>query len=291
MTPPRRTQCAPAAAARGEGVPASGRRGFGAQPQVGNAARGVRLQKILSAAGVASRRAAERLMRERRVTVNGEIVTELGTRADPERDVVRVDARRVERLPRRRYMLLNKPRGVVTTRSDPQRRQTVLDLMPRVREYIYPVGRLDYDSEGLLLLTNDGALAERLTHPRHALERVYEALVRGIPSEAELRRLCAGVHLDGRRTAPVEAHLIGGHRARRTDQARVEIVLREGRNRQVRRMLIAVGHPVLRLRRVQFGPLRDRGLKTGEYRELLPRELAALRAAAFAAGSREVSSA
>ena len=251
----------------------------------------MRLQKILSAAGIASRRAAERLMRERRVTVNGEIVTELGARADLERDVVRVDERRIERAARRRYMLLNKPRGVVTTRSDPQLRQTVLDLIPRVRDYVYPVGRLDYDSEGLLLLTNDGALAERLTHPRHALERVYEAVVRGIPSEVELRRLRAGVHVDGRRTAPVEARLIGGHRTRRTDQARIEIVLREGRNRQVRRMLTAVGHPVVRLRRVQFGPLRDRGLKAGEYRELSNRELAALRSAAFAAENREPSSA
>lgn len=252
------------------------------QPQVGEAS-GVRLQKLLSAAGVASRRAAEQLIREGRVAVNGRVVTELGARADPARDSVRVDDRRVERAPRRRYMLLNKPRGVVTTRSDPQRRRTVLDLLPRVREYVYPVGRLDYDSEGLLLLTNDGALAERLTHPRHALERVYEAVVRGIPGEADLRRLRAGVNLDGRRTAPVEVRLVGGHRARRTDQARLEIVLREGRNRQVRRMLGAVGHPVLRLRRVQFGPLRVRGLRTGECRDLSSRELAALHAAAFAA--------
>ena len=224
-------------------------------------------------------------MRERRVTVNGQVVTQLGARADPQRDIVRVDERRVEPVARRRYVLLNKPRSVVTTRSDPQRRRTVLDLLPRVREYVYPVGRLDYDSEGLLLLTNDGALAERLTHPRHALERVYEAVVRGIPSDAQLRRLRSGVHLDGRLTAPAGARLLGGQRAQSADRARLEITLREGRNRQVRRMLSIVGHPVLRLRRVQFGPLRDPGLRPGAWRELSKRELAVLRAAAFGSGA------
>lgn len=242
---------------------------------------GIRLQKILSTAGVASRRAAERLMEEGRVTVNGQVATQLGTRADPQRDEVRVDGRRVGRAPRRRYLLVNKPRGVVTTRRDPQHRQTVLDLVPRVREYVYPVGRLDYDSEGLLLLTNDGELAERMTHPRHALERVYEAVVRGVPGLGGLKRLRTGVTLDGRVTAPVAVRLLGGHRARRSDQARIQITLREGRNRQVRRMFEVIGHPVVRLRRVQIGPIKDRELKPGAHRELTREEVAALKAAVF----------
>lgn len=240
---------------------------------------GLRLQKILSGAGVSSRRAAERLMTEGRVTVNGQVATALGTRADPDRDDVRVDGRRVGRVSRRRYVLVNKPRGVVTTRSDPQKRRTVLDLVPRVHEYVYPVGRLDYDSEGLLLLTNDGELAERLTHPRYALERVYEAVVRGVPTLAQLKRLRAGVALDGRVTAPVSVRLMGGHRTRRTDQARIQVTLHEGRNRQVRRMFEVIGHPVVRLRRIQFGPIRDRSLKVGHHRDLSGPEIAALRAA------------
>ena len=246
----------------------------------------MRLQKILSTAGIASRRAAERLMQEGRVTVNGHVVTTLGTRADPARDAVRVDGRRVGYARRLRYILLNKPRGVVTTRNDPHRRRTVLDLMPRVREYVYPVGRLDYDSEGLLLVTNDGNLAASLMHPRQGLERVYAALVEGVPSAASLQRLRAGVPLDGRRTAPVEVRLLGGHRTRSKDQARLEITLREGRNRQVRRMLAVVGHTVRRLQRIQLGPLRDRHLKTGCHRELSRRELAELRAAVAPAGAR-----
>ncbi len=240
---------------------------------------GVRIQKLLSTAGIASRRAAERLMEEGRVTVNGQVVTQLGTRADPDRDVLRVDGRRVRRAPRRRYVLVNKPRGVVTTRRDPEQRRTVLDLVPGVREYVYPVGRLDYDSEGLLLLTNDGELAERLTHPSHELERVYEAVVLGVPSVTQLRRLRSGVTIDGQTTAPVEARLMGGHRTRRTDQARIQVTLREGRNRQVRRMFEAIGHPVTRLRRIQLGPIRDRSLKSGHHRELSRDEVAALRAA------------
>ena len=211
------------------------------------------------------------------MTVNGAVVSELGVRADPESDDVRVDGRRVGRPQRRRYLLVNKPRGYVTTRSDPQRRKTVLDLVPGVREYVYPVGRLDYDAEGLLLLTNDGALAQQLTHPRHGLARVYEAVVRGVPTARELRRLATGISLDKRRTAPAEVRLMGSHRARQQDQARVRITLREGRNRQVRRMFDAIGHPVLRLRRIQLGPLRDRGLAPGQVRELSLRDVDRLR--------------
>ena len=240
---------------------------------------GIRLQKILSAAGIASRRAAERLMQDGRVTVNGRVVTKLGTHATPGIDDVRVDGRRVGHGQRRRYLLVNKPRGYVTTRHDPQRRRTVLDLIPRVREYVYPVGRLDYDSEGLLLLTNDRELAARLTHPRHALDRVYEAVVQGVPSAVQLRRLASGVSVGGERTAPATVRLLGGHRRRREEQARVQITLREGRNRQVRRMLEHIGHPVVRLRRTHIGPLHVRGLKLGDHRELSRDEVDALRRA------------
>src|ERR671935_1658036 len=152
-----------------------------------------RLQKILSHAGIASRRASEQLMLEGRVTVNGAPIRELGTKADPSRDDIRVDGRRVKIAERRRYLLLNKPRGYVTTRSDPQRRPTVIDLLRGVREYVYPVGRLDYETEGLLLLTNDGDLAAKLTHPRHGVERTYEARVAGMPDEEAIARLRKGI--------------------------------------------------------------------------------------------------
>src|SRR5947208_5072276 len=159
-----------------------------------------RLQKILSQAGVASRRASEQLMLDGRVTVNGEAVRELGTKADPARDDIRVDGRRIKIAERRRYLLLNKPRGYVTTRSDPERRPTVIDLLRGIPDYVYPVGRLDYDSEGLLILTNDGDLAARLTHPRHGVPRVYEARVLGTPDDHDVTRLSKGLVIDGRRT-------------------------------------------------------------------------------------------
>ena len=239
----------------------------------------VRLQKLLSAAGVASRRAAERLIADGRVTVNGRTVREPGARADPGSDVVRVDGRRVARQVRRRYVLLHKPRGYVTTRRDPHRRKTVLDLIPGVREYVYPVGRLDYDSEGLLLLTNDGALAAVLTHPRHGVARVYEATVRGVPSGARLRRLASGVDIDGRPTAPAEVRMLHRGAPGRSNEALVRIVIREGRNRQVRRMFDAIGHPVRRLRRTRLGPLSLRGLRPGAARDLTAAEVGALRRA------------
>jgi len=182
-----------------------------------------RLQKILSQAGVASRRASEQLMRDGRVTVNGTTILELGTKADPSRDDIRVDGRRIKIPERHLYLLLNKPRGYMTTRSDPQKRPTVIDLLKGVREYVYPVGRLDYDSEGLLILTNDGDLAARLTHPRHGVPRVYEAEVAGIPDEHDLKRLAKGVTIEGERTGPAEVVSLG--------PSRLRITVREGRNR------------------------------------------------------------
>ncbi len=239
---------------------------------------GVRLQKIISEAGVASRRAAETLIREGRVTVDGVVVSRLGARADPQVDDIRVDGRRVG-AQRRRYLLLNKPRGVVTTRDDPQRRPTVMDYLSGVRESVYPVGRLDYDSEGLLLLTNDGDLASRLSHPRHRIERVYEARVRGVPDAGALKRIARGVLLDGRRTAPAVAALVTAGRGQRGDQALVRITIAEGRTRQVRQMCAAVGHPVVRLRRVRIGPIQDQALQPGRFRDLTSREVAILQRA------------
>src|SRR5215813_1580339 len=237
-----------------------------------------RLQKILSQAGVASRRASEKLMLEGRVSVNGVTITELGTKADLARDDIRVDGRRIKPAERHRYLLLNKPRGYVTTRSDPQKRATVLDLLRGVREYVYPVGRLDFDSEGLLLLTNDGDLAARLTHPRHGVPRVYEARVLGVPDAHDLDRLSRGITIDGRRTAPAEVALVPPRRG--ADEAILRITLREGRNRQVRQMCDAIGHPVDALRRVAIGPLRDTTLKTGRWRDLTADEVRRLRRAA-----------
>ena len=231
-----------------------------------------RLQKILSQAGVASRRASEKLMTDGRVTVNGTTILELGTKADPARDDIRVDGRRIKIPERHIYLLVNKPRGYVTTRSDPQKRKTVIDLVAGVKEYVYPVGRLDYDSEGLLILTNDGDLAAKLTHPRHGVPRVYEARVLGVPDEHDIRRLEKGVTIDGERTGPADVTSIG--------PGRLRITVREGRNRQVRKMCDAIGHPVDELRRVAIGPIRDARLKPGSWRPLTAHEVERLRAAA-----------
>ena len=243
---------------------------------------GMRLQKILSQAGIASRRSAEKLIAEGRVTLNGRTVREMGVKANPAVDDIRVDGRRVKAAERLRYILLYKPAGFVTTRSDPQRRRTVIDLLGGVREYVYPVGRLDYDTEGLLLLTNDGELAAKLTHPRHEVERTYEARVAGIPDEDALDRLRTGIPLDGRRTLPADVKLLtrgtakAAHSGDRGPDAVLLITIREGRNRQVRRMLEAVGHPVQKLKRTKIGPIGDRRLKPGEWRELSAAEVKAL---------------
>jgi 23S rRNA pseudouridine2605 synthase len=238
---------------------------------------GVRLQKLISEAGVASRRAAEQLIVDGRVMVNGKTVRELGTRADPSTDDIRVDGRRLPR-PERRYLLMYKPRGYVSTRSDPEHRPTVIELLERarIRGYFYPVGRLDYDSDGLLILTNDGSFAERLMHPRYGLERTYEARVRGVPDAKTLDRLRKGIPLDGERTQPADVNIVHVMEGKSTPQAVVEVVLREGRNRQVRRMFEAVGHPLLRLTRVRIGNIGIGILKPGEIRELAPREVASL---------------
>jgi pseudouridine synthase len=240
-----------------------------------------RLQKILSRAGVASRRAGEQLMLEGRVTVNGVTIRELGTKADPARDDIRVDGRRVKVVEHHLYLLLNKPTGYVSTRSDPEQRPTVMDLLQGVREYVYPVGRLDFDSEGLLLLTNDGDLAARLTHPRHGIVRVYEARVLGVPDAHDLRRLARGIPVDGRTTEPADIEMLG----EQGGVATLLVTIREGRNRQVRKMCDAIGHPVRRLTRVAIGPIRDAKLKLGHWRQLTDAEVRKLRAAAAGTGA------
>jgi 23S rRNA pseudouridine2605 synthase len=227
-----------------------------------------RLQKILSQAGVASRRASEQLMLDGRVTVNSVTVRQLGTKADPATDDIRVDGQRIKRAARHRYILLNKPSGYVTTRSDPQRRPTVLDLLVGVREYVYPVGRLDFESEGLLLLTNDGDLAARLMHPRHEVARVYDARVLGEPDAHDIDRLAKGVTIDRRRTMPALVKVLA--------PGVLRLTIREGRNRQVRKMCEAIGHPVVSLKRVAFGPIRDSKLKPGQWRDLSDQEIRVL---------------
>ena len=246
-----------------------------------------RLQKVLAQAGIASRRAAEGLIAQGRVMVNGKTVTEMGTKVEAD-DVIKVDGRRVKGAEPHRYILLYKPVGVVTTASDPQRRRTVIEFLGGVRERLYPVGRLDYDTEGLLLLTNDGDLAAMLTHPRHGVERSYEARVKGIPDDVALQRLCDGIPLDGHRTMPADAELL--NRGKRDRDGLVQLTIREGRNRQVRRMLEAVGHPVKDLMRTRIGSLTDKYLKPGHWRDLTDGEVRALKNLSLkAAGPRPTS--
>ncbi len=230
--------------------------------------RAVRLQKYLASCGVASRREAERIIQGARVEVNGRIVSELGTRVDPDRDAVRVDGRRIRGEEPHVYFLLHKPTGYITSAADPQGRPTVLALLPRVRERIFPVGRLDWSSEGLLILTNDGDLALSLTHPRNHVPKVYRVKVKGIVPPAALDHVRKGVILDARRTRPARVKRISSQ-----SNSWIEITLFEGRRNQIRRMFKRLGHPVLKLRRVAIGPITDRGLLPGRYRELTPGEI------------------
>ncbi len=232
-----------------------------------------RLQKLIARAGIASRRAAERLILEGRITVNGRTVRELGVRADLARDVVRLDGRRIPAPPSRHvYVALHKPRGYVTTLRDPEGRPTVRDLLAGIGTRVYPVGRLDFHSEGLLLLTDDGELAHALMHPRSGVPKTYLARVRGLPSQESLRQLEQGVLLEGRRTLPAKARIVRGER-----NAWVEVTVVEGRKHQVRRMLERVGHAVMRLRRTAYGGVRLGSLPVGRSRALTPGEVESLR--------------
>jgi 23S rRNA pseudouridine2605 synthase len=231
---------------------------------------GERLQKVLARAGLASRRASEELIAEGRVRVNGEVAG-LGRRIDPEADSVTVDGVPVPVAPGLVHYLLNKPRGVVTTASDPQGRPVVVSLVP-AEPRVFPVGRLDVDTEGLLVLTNDGGFAHRLTHPSFGVDKEYLAEVEGEPSRSALRRLREGVDLEDGRTAPARVTAVS--------PGVLRIVLSEGRNRQVRRMCEAVGHPVRRLVRTRIGPVADRRLPPGHWRALTVGEVRSLEAEA-----------
>ena len=234
---------------------------------------GDRLQKVLARAGIGSRRVCEDYIVRRRIRVNGEVAV-LGRRVHPEADLIEFDRVRVTTRTDLVHYLLNKPRGVVTTTNDPQGRQTVLDLMP-AEQRIFPVGRLDLDSEGLIVVTNDGDLAQALTHPSLGVEKEYLAEVRGVPTRAELRLLREGIELEDGLTAPAIVTLTDEHGG----NAAISIAIHEGRNRQVRRMCEAIGHPVRRLIRVRIGPIADPALSPGEWRELTPSEVRSLHGA------------
>ena len=232
----------------------------------------IRLQKFLANAGIASRRESERLIQGGRVEVNGRIVTILGTRIDPERDAVRVDGARVRVAGRRVAYLLHKPRGFITSASDPEGRPTVIDLLQGVRERVFPVGRLDWNSEGLLILTNDGDLAYHLTHPANHVPKVYRVKVRGhVPSNG-LDAIRRGLYLDGQRSLPARIVRISSQ-----INTWLEITLHEGKKNQIRRMFERLGHPVLKLRRIAIGPISDRLLKPGQFRRLTEAEMSRLR--------------
>jgi pseudouridine synthase len=236
----------------------------------------MRLQRFLAQAGVASRRKAEELIAAGRVKVNGKVVAELGSKVDPERDQVSVGGRPLH-AESHVYLLLNKPKGYVTTVSDPEGRPTVMELVSQVEERVYPVGRLDYNTEGLLLLTNDGDLANALMHPKREVEKTYQVKLQGLTSPETLSALASGVTLDdGERTAPAKVQLLGT-----TDRnSWLEITIHEGKNRQVHRMAEAVNYRVLKLQRVRYAGLEVGDLAIGRFRNLVAREVELLRKAA-----------
>ncbi len=227
-----------------------------------------RLQKIIAGAGITSRRKAEELMVAGRVLVNGKAVTELGSKADLARDQIVVDGRPLTRKGRRLYLLLNKPPGYVSTVSDPEHRPTVISLVRAIKERVYPVGRLDYHSSGLILLTNDGELANFLMSAKSGVPRTYQVKLEGTPEDGDLKKLQEGITLDGRRTAPCQIRPLGSR-----EKPWYEITLVEGRYHQVRRMFERIGQGVLKLKRVRIAFLTDRGLAQGQFRELSASEV------------------
>jgi pseudouridine synthase len=239
-----------------------------------------RLQKYLARSGVASRRQAEQMMLDGRVTVNGAVTRELGVKVDADKDAVKVDGKRVHG-EESAYVLLYKPKGTICTLDDPEQRPTVMELVRGVKARLFPVGRLDFDTTGALLLTNDGELANLLMHPRHRFSKTYLAKVKGIPTEERLEKLRRGVNIEGVRTAPAEVRMVSV----KEKNSLVEVILREGRNRQVKRMFLEIGHPVVRLHRSAYAFLTLEGLEPTQWRPLAPEEVQRLRSAAVRADS------
>ncbi len=231
-----------------------------------------RLQKIIAEAGITSRRKAEELIVQGRVSVNGHVVAELGSKADPTRDQILVDGRPLRRTGRRLYLLLNKPPGYVSTLSDPQHRPTVISLLRDIKERVYPVGRLDYHSSGLMLLTNDGEMANFLMSPKSGVPRTYQVKLEGPPGPEALKKLEEGIVLDGRRTAPCQIRPLAYR-----EKPWYEITLVEGRYHQVRRMFERIGQAVVKLKRVRIAFLTDQGLAPGRFRQLTAAEVERLR--------------
>lgn len=227
-----------------------------------------RLQKILARAGICSRRKAEIYIADGRVTVDGQTVNRPGLKVDPATAVIKVDNKVIAQ-EEKIYILLNKPAGFVTTLSDPQGRPIVTDLLPDISHRIFPVGRLDQDTEGALLLTNDGALANKIIHPRFEVNKTYVATVKGIPPRNDLSRLERGIMLDGHKTWPAKIRFLGKQKG----TARIQIIIHEGRKRQVRKMFQAIGYPVLRLKRTAYGSLNLANLEPGKYRFLSEKAL------------------
>ena len=227
-----------------------------------------RLQKIISQANITSRRKAEELIRAGRVKVNGKIVSELGSKADPDKDRIEVDGKRIEPKQQKIAILLYKPDGYITSMKDPEGRPTVAQLVDSIPVRLYPVGRLDYHTEGLLIMTNNGELSQSIQHPSRAIDKVYWAKVKGIPAKDKLDKLRKGITIEGRKTLPARVGILETRK-----NAWLEMTIREGRQNQIRKMCEAIGHPVLKLRRVAIGPLHDTKLKPGQFRHLTPQEI------------------
>ena len=228
-----------------------------------------RLQKILAKAGVASRRGAEELIRQGKVTVDGRVVTEMGTKVDPEIQDIECDGVGLTSQEKKVYILLHKPTGYLSTVDDPQGRPIVTDLLKNIKERVYPVGRLDLDTDGALLFTNDGELAQKILHPSHEVNKTYVAKVKGLPGRKKLDALSRGIELEGRKTWPASIKVLKTE----AHSAVIQIIIHEGRKRQVRKMFEAIGHPVLELKRIAYGQLELGGLEPGKYRFLTPADI------------------